>query len=135
MPLQILIDFYALVVKKTMEDLLIILKTPPYRKELSKLALDLAITFAIFEQKVSILLIGDGCLQLHPDQNTKHSSHRNHLKTLASLSLYEINNVYIESNSFNKTGLNSDELNETFKIINSDSAKQLIADSDHILGF
>ena len=68
-----------------MKDLLVILKTSPYRTPLSKLALDLAMTFATFDQKVSILIVGDGCFQLHPNQNTEHSHYRNHLKTLKSL--------------------------------------------------
>ena len=67
------------------KDLLVILKNSPYRTECSKLALNLAITFATFDQKISVLIIGDGCFQLHPDQNTGQCHHRNHLKTLKSL--------------------------------------------------
>ena len=118
-----------------MKDLLVILKSSPYRTPLSKLALDLAITFATFDQKVSILITGDGCFQLHPDQNTEHSHHRNHLKTLNSLRLYDIENIYIDSISLKNSGLDSNNIDEKFKIISNDFAKQLISDSDHIFGF
>ena len=118
-----------------MKDLLVILKNSPYRTECSKLALNLAITFATFDQKISVLIIGDGCFQLHPDQNTGHSHHRNHLKTLKSLSLYDIENIYIESISLKNSGLDSNNIDEKFKIISNDFAKKLISDSDHILGF
>ncbi len=118
-----------------MKDLLIILKNSPYRTELSKITLDLAITFATFEQAVSILIIGDGCLQLYPNQNTEAVDHRNHLKTLTSLGFYDIDNIYIEENSLENTGLNPDELNENFNIITNDLAKSLIKKHDHVLSF
>ncbi len=118
-----------------MKNLLVILKNSPYRTELSKLALDLAITFATFDQKVSLLIIGDGCLQLHANQNTENSGYRNHLKTLDSLSFYDIENIYIESISLKNAGLNSSNLNKKFKVISNDFAKKMIANSDHILGF
>ena len=118
-----------------MKDLLVILKSSPYRTPLSKLALDLAITFATFDQKVSILITGDGCFQLHPDQSTEHSHHRNHLKTLKSLGLYDIEDVYIEAISLKNSGLDPNNIDEKFKIISNDFAKKLISDSDHIFGF
>ena len=118
-----------------MKHLLIILKNSPYRTDLSKITLDLAITLATFDQSVSILIIGDGCLQLHPNQNTEAFDHRNHLKTLASLGFYDIDNIYIHENSLVKTGLNPDELNENFDIISNDIAKSLIEKHDHILSF
>ena len=118
-----------------MKDLLVILKTSPYGTSLSKLALDLAMTFATFDQKVSILIVGDGCFQLHPNQNTEHSYYRNHLKTLKSLSLYDIENIYIESISLKTSGLDSGSIDEKFKIISNDFAKKLISDADHIFGF
>ena len=118
-----------------MKNLLVILKNSPYRTECSKLALNLAITFATFDQKINILIIGDGCFQLHPDQNTKHSHHRNHLKTLKSLSLYDIENIYIESTSLENSGFDSDNIDEKFTIITNEFAKKLITDADHIFGF
>ena len=118
-----------------MRELLVILKNSPYRTECSKLALNLAITFATFDQKISILIIGDGCFQLHPDQNTEHSYHRNHLKTLKSLSFYDIENIYIESTSLKNSGIDSGNIDEKFIIINSDFAKKLITNADHIFGF
>ena len=118
-----------------MKDLLVILKTSPYRTPLSKLALDLAMTFATFDQKISILIVGDGCFQLHPNQNTEHSHYRNHLKTLKSLSLYGIENIYIESIALKNAGLDSNSMDEKFKIISNDFAKKLISDSDYIFGF
>ena len=118
-----------------MKDFLILLKHSPYRNGLSKLALDLAITFATFEQRVSILIIADGCLQLYPDQKPETFGLRNQMKTLASLNLYDIKNIYIESSSLHKIGFDTSALDEGFKVINRDSAKQLVNNSDYVIGF
>ena len=117
-----------------MTSLLVILKHAPYGSLMSKLGLDLTIACSSFNQEVNILLMGDAGLQLHPDQAPEAVGFRSQIKTLASLYLYDIKSIYIESGAIAQSGLDPGKLDDEFKVVNEEEIKSLISHCKHIVG-
>ena len=118
-----------------MKNLLIILRKPPYGSSLSRLGLDFTLACAAFDQKVDLVLLGEAVLQLFPNQQAEQHGFRNHLKTLASLPLYDVSEIHVESEILSKLGIDSSLLDKHFKIIDADAISKLIEASDHVVGF
>jgi tRNA 2-thiouridine synthesizing protein C len=74
--------------------LAIINSKAPYSSHLGKDALDVALIFGSYEQKVSLFFQGDGVYQLIAKQDTSLLSIKDYLKTFAAFEFYDIENVY-----------------------------------------
>lgn len=68
----------------------------------------MALTFAAFDQTVSLLLLDDGVLQLLPKQ-APATAQKNIAKILQSLALYDINRVYADADAMQRRGINPDD--------------------------
>jgi tRNA 2-thiouridine synthesizing protein C len=53
------------------KSILIVLRHSPYGSSLAKASLDVAFAHAAFEQSVDLLFLGDGVLQLLPEQDSQ----------------------------------------------------------------
>lgn len=74
--------------------LAIINSKAPYSSHFGKDALDVALIFGSYEQKVSLFFQGDGVYQLIANQDTSLLSIKDYLKTFAAFEFYDIENVY-----------------------------------------
>ena len=79
--------------------LLVIIRRPPYSSSLARASLEVALAAAAFDQKVDLLFLGDGVLQLLPGQDSKALGRKNQERTLASLPLYDIDQVYVDADA------------------------------------
>ena len=74
--------------------LAIINSKAPYSSHYGKDALDVALIFGSYEQKVSLFFQGDGVHQLIAKQDTSLLSIKDYLKTFAAFEFYDIEHVY-----------------------------------------
>lgn len=88
-----------------MKNYLIIFSHSPYINSESLEGFELALALAAFEQNVSLLFMGDGVLQLLPNQNPELINQKNFTKAFAGLDLFEINPLYIEQDAANTYGI------------------------------
>ena len=82
-----------------MKNIAIVNSKSPFAKNDGKDALDLALIFGSYEQKISLFFHGDGVWQLIPGQQSELISQKDYLKTFAAFDLYDIENVYVCQNS------------------------------------
>ncbi len=75
--------------------LAIINSKAPFSSNHGKDALDIALIFASFEQKVSLFFQGDGVYQLIADQDGKLVSIKDYLKTFSAFEFYDIEDIYV----------------------------------------
>ncbi len=75
--------------------LAIINSKAPFSSSHGKDALDIALIFGSFEQKVSLFFQGDGVFQLIDDQDGSLLSIKDYLKTFAAFEFYDIENIYV----------------------------------------
>jgi len=79
------------------KSILIVLRHSPYGSSLAKASMDVALATAAFSQIVDLLFLGDGVLQLQPDQDSQRLGLKNIGRQLSSLPLYDINCVYVDA--------------------------------------
>ncbi|MDG2045813.1 MAG: sulfurtransferase complex subunit TusC [Halioglobus sp.] len=120
------------VTKKTV---LIVLRHSPYGSGLAKAALDTALASAAFEQSFDLLFMGDGVLQLHPGQDSRVKGFKNLGRQLASLPLYEINHVYVETQALARYNIDVSKSPVHIQQLNGSEIRQLMTCYDHLMGF
>ena len=79
--------------------LLVVFRRAPYGRGLTRGGYDLALAAAAFEQPVSLLFMDDAVWQLMPGQSTARIDAKSIESTLASLSLYDIDTLYVEADA------------------------------------
>ena len=117
----------------TQRSLLVILRHAPYGSQNSRDGLDLALTFAAFEQPVSLLLLDDACYLLKSDQAPEALGQKNTAKLCQALPMYDIDQVYLDQDCAKHRGLNSDNCVLPYQSIDAEGIRQLIAQHHQVI--
>jgi tRNA 2-thiouridine synthesizing protein C len=114
---------------------LVIVRHTPYGTSLARASIDVALAAAAFDQPVDVLFIGDGVLQLLPDQASHLLGVKNLGRQLASLPLYGINRVFVEEAAVTRFNMNLAEAPVDTSVLDAREMHQLMLEYDHLLGF
>ena len=118
------------------KSLLVIVRQPPYGSSLARTSLEVALSSASFEQEIGLLFMGDGVLQLLPNQDSTAIGVRNMAKLIASFPLYDLNALFADEAALQRYGLNEKlELPENLQRLGEHEMRLLFDRYDHILGF
>lgn len=119
----------------TNKRLLLLIRHSPYGSSLARASIDVALAAAAFEQAVSLLFVGDGVLQLMPEQDSAAHGVRNLGKLLSSLPLYDIEQVYVDAEAAQRYQLDLASAPLDTLALDRQAMARLLADHDHLLGF
>jgi len=119
----------------TTKSLLVVVRHTPYGSSLARSSLELALAAASFGQTVGLLFMGDGVLQLIPEQDSKHMGVRNISRLIASFPLYELDRVFTDAYAIEQYGLHARELVLNTTVLDNEAMQKLMAQYDHIVGF
>lgn len=115
--------------------MLVVLRRSPYGSSLAKASIDVALAAAAFEQPVDLLFMGDGVLQLIPDQDSCSIGLKNVGRQLAALPLYDINSVYVDSTAVARYQLDLSRAPVNTCAVDPLEVHTLMLRYDHLLGF
>lgn len=115
--------------------ILIVIRHSPYGSSLAKASLDVALANAAFDQAVDLLFIGDGVLQLLPEQDSRMLGIKNVGRQLASLPMYDINRVYVDAYAVARYNIDLSRSPIDTQALDQIGVHNLMADYDHLLGF
>lgn len=79
--------------------------------------------------------MGQGVLQLIPEQNSESLGVRNIAKLIASFPLYDLNNIYVDKCALEQHGLQNNDLMLEPELLNKTAMQNLMRRYDHIVGF
>ena len=113
---------------------LLVLRRSPYGSGLARASVDLALAMGAFEQDFDVLFLGDGVLQLIPDQASDEIGVKNIGRALSSLPLVDVEKVYVDASALSQYGLDPTQLLLPAEPVEGDRLRQLLADSDHLVG-
>lgn len=88
-----------------MKKYLFVLRKPAHSGAYLQEMLDIILTTAAFDQSVSILWLDDAVFQLKNHQHPEITGMKDTAAMLQSLSLYDVTNLYIETESLQEHGL------------------------------
>jgi len=117
------------------KSLLLLVRHSPYGSSLARASIDVALAAAAFDQAVSLLFVGDGVLQLLPEQQTEQQGVRNQGKLLASLPLYDIEQVYVDAEAAQRYQLDLNTAPLNTQALDREAMSRLLLTHDHLLGF
>ncbi|MEE4192480.1 MAG: sulfurtransferase complex subunit TusC [Halieaceae bacterium] len=115
--------------------LLLVFRRAPYGRSLSRAGYDVALAAAAFEQPVSLLFMDDGVWQLMPEQRPEAIGARSIARTLESLPLYDIDRLYVDSESLAQRALAAGNLVEAATPLDTAGVRELMAGHDQVLVF
>lgn len=115
--------------------LLLLIRHSPYGSSLARASLDVALAAAAFDQPVSLLFTGDGVLQLLPDQDSAALGVKNPGRLLASLPLYDIEQVYVDAEAAARYQIDLNAAPVSARALDRRAISALVEQHDHLLGF
>ena len=116
--------------------ILFVSRHAPYGSSTAKDALDAILAASAYEQDLSVLFINDGVFQLLNTQAAQTISQKSINAILSALPLYEINSIYIHTESFTARGLSNEDISQNdYTFINSQEVNELMANQHQILSF
>lgn len=117
------------------QHILIICRKAPYGKLIAREALELALATAIFNQQLTMIFTGDGVWQLIKQQRSDAIKTKNHGKLITAFSLYDINDIYVDTTSMQDRGLSKEDLLIDTNIVDKNRLRELMEQADTIFNF
>ena len=114
---------------------LIVCRCPPYGDSFAREALDVAMAAAAFDQRVAMLFLGDGVMQLLDHQNSGAIAQKSLEKQLSALPLYDVSNIYVDADALHERGFSTSNLSLPAKPLSRNDIAALISRCDIALNF
>lgn len=113
--------------------LVFIFSSAPYHSPSAREGLDALLAAAVFDQKVSVLFIGEGVFQLVSAQNP--SNQKNHAKMLSAMAMYDVDACYVHASSAKTRGIDLTDCCIAVEALDDTKSQSLITTADHVLSF
>lgn len=117
------------------KDIVLVCRQPPYGSSLAKEAIDVALAAGVYEQTVSVIFMGDGVWQLHEKQDSEAIAAKNLQKTISALPMYEITNIYVDSQALEQRKISETQLSMNANLLTYKEISVLLDQADVILNF
>lgn len=112
---------------------LIVSRSAPYGSSAARDTLDVALTCAVFEMPVTILLLDDAVLQLLKNQ-TPDPIHQKNLNAIQqSLPLYDIERICVSRKALEARGVSDDQLILPVERVDAPEIQTLLTQHDIVL--
>jgi tRNA 2-thiouridine synthesizing protein C len=128
-------DIHATSIVQQESGLAIINSKAPFSSTYGKDALDIALIFGSFEQKVSLFFQGDGVYQLIDNQDGTLLSIKDYLKTFSAFEFYDIEDIYVCQQSLSNRQLGEDFHISDVQVLPSIEFGAALNRHQHILRF
>lgn len=116
--------------------LLFVCRHAPYGRGIAREGLDAILAAAVYGQDIGVLFMDDGVFQLLRDQAPEALPQKSLEANLSALPLYDVQRLYVHSDSLQERGLTLNDLAlEGLLSISSEEVGQLFSQHQQILSF
>lgn len=115
--------------------MLVLLRKPPHGSIFGQEALEAVLVAGAFEQDVTLLLMGDGVLNLLGGQQAAVLEHRDLLTTFASLKEYDVRHIVVQESALQQRGLVTTDLAMKVDVLDDQRIAKLIDAQDVVISF
>ncbi len=102
----------------------------PYGSGHARAMLDMVLATAVFDQKVTLIFLDDGVLQLQRNQAAASIDAKDLGAALGVLPLYDIQQIFVDGRSLQLRGMSPEELVIPATVCDSARISQLLHESD-----
>ena len=118
-----------------MKNIFFIIDKPLHGNILTQEFIDIALMAAAFDQRVLMVFEGDGVYALLKQQTPEAIGLKNSSPLLKALSLYDINDVFVEAESMRERGLSSEQFVIEVNVCPRAELKQQQEAADQLFSF
>ena len=121
-----------------MKNLLFISRPSPSGSGLAREALDAVLGASVYGQNLSLLFMDDGVFQLLKNQDPQKLQQKRLSANLSALPLYEVENLFVHSESLTMRGIDADQLifsGEELTLLDNQQVAELMCRQDQLLSF
>jgi tRNA 2-thiouridine synthesizing protein C len=115
--------------------ILLLNRSAPHASSKAQEALDVLLMASAFDQQITVVFMDDGVFQLKSNQNTQARSLKNFSQAFKALSLYEIENIFVDEDSLASRGLKKEDLMINVELVNTQKLTDIFKQQDAILNF
>ncbi len=119
----------------TKKKILLIIRTAPYGNSGARDAIDFILTAAAYDQDISVIYQGDGVFQTLKEQDPTALPMKNTSSMISAFEMYDIEDIYCDSNSLTERNIPKDQLMIDCEFINTVKISKLIETADAVLTF
>tara|TARA_R100001377_G_scaffold69223_1_gene44532 strand:- start:4089 stop:4463 length:375 start_codon:yes stop_codon:yes gene_type:complete len=105
-------------------------RSTPYGSGRAKACLDMVLSAAVFEQRINLVFMDDGVWQLQAAQQPKSIDAKDLSAALSALPLFEVSNIFAESEALSSRNLDPAALAIDVKACSAETIAALIRESD-----
>lgn len=116
----------------TKKSVIFISRNAPYGSQNPQLCLDMALAYAVFEQHVNYVFMDDGVYQLKQGQLAAEIGRKTLGNVLETLSLYGIENVFVDMESLRARGMDAIDLVIPAALVTRAEIGSLLQKSDSV---
>ncbi|MGH1440839.1 MAG: sulfurtransferase complex subunit TusC [Cellvibrionaceae bacterium] len=113
----------------------IIIRHAPYGKHFAQESLDAILAASVYGQKLTLIFMGDGVLQLLKDQQPQEIQQKSLQKQLTALALYDIERVFVCEHSLEQRAIDSSRLSIPTTQLDQEHLRILLHEQDSLLSF
>lgn len=110
----------------------ILSRSAPYGSQNPQLCMDIALAYSVFEQHVNYVFMDDGVYQLKRGQHAEVIGRKTLGNALETLSLYGIENVFVDMESLQLRGMDAIDLVIPVTIVTRAEIGTLLRKSDSV---
>lgn len=121
-----------------MKNLLFISRRAPYGTSIAREALDAVLGASAYGQNLSLLFMDEGVFQLLKNQSPQTLQQKSLSANLSALPLFEVENLFVHSESLQRRGLGADQLifsREELTLLDNRQVAELMRQQDQLLSF
>ncbi|MEM7254152.1 MAG: sulfurtransferase complex subunit TusC [Pseudomonadota bacterium] len=120
---------------ETAKRILCLTRQSPHRTLSGLEGLDVILTAAAFEQRVTVAFVDDGVWQLKSHQAPEQIGRKNFAKGYRALEHYDVERVVVDADSLTARGLVAKDLLMPVEVLGRDELSALIDSQDVVLTF
>lgn len=107
----------------------------PYQGQSAREALDAVLVCTSYDVPTTLLLMGDGVLQLLTGQDSQQIPRKNISAMLQVLALYGIETIHVDETSLLERGLDTTDLCQAVTVLGKDDLSLFIGQHSKVLNF
>ncbi|MBE0367845.1 sulfurtransferase complex subunit TusC [Pseudoalteromonas aurantia] len=116
-----------------MKNIMIISDHSPFDGMHIRDALDMTLIFAAIDQNVSWLFQGSAVMALKPKQSPQQLGIKDFFKSIKTLEIYDVENIYVCETALKQFKLDPDQLSIDVTVISQEQQRQLLDQQDQVV--
>lgn len=113
----------------------IVIRHAPYGRHKAQESLEAILAASVYGQKLTLIFMGDGVLQLLTNQDPQEIKQKSIQKQLSALALYDVDRLFVCKHSLEQRAIDLSRLSVNTTQLDQKSLRAVLHEQDSLLSF